>query len=90
MFLHNRFYLLDVWVLLLKDLVGDDPREHMAGDSLRVATRLQPAKYRDERITVCSSISEEKRKEKGSDNGKGLRKHDSKAKGLSVAKVTAT
>ena len=33
MFLQHCFYLLDgLRVLLLKDLVSDDPREHMAGD----------------------------------------------------------
>jgi hypothetical protein len=33
MFLQYRFYLLDGrGLLLLEDLIGDDPREHMAGD----------------------------------------------------------
>ena len=33
MFLQHRFYLVDGRrVLLLKDLIGDDRREHMAGD----------------------------------------------------------
>jgi hypothetical protein len=33
MFLQHCVYLVDsLEILLLKDLVGDDPREHMAGD----------------------------------------------------------